>query len=965
MQTNPAKANWRDQIHRSLARSNFPEAITLVHQALEEFPDDPDLLTLEEQVIHRRERCVQAYQLMEEGRQLCERQNFEDGIQALREAYSLDELNSAARSALVDNLLCYALAVQGTNLPLAEQLTQEAAGLDPANLVTRSVTRSIQEQKQDALLGKNVSGNGKVVDDFKPPEAQRAKVEALAQAAPTPKIGEDSKTTKSSTPLPGPAKLSPGTSVDAAKPSVSRAVVPAAHAPLGEQEPPVRPPVPELTATAAFPAAVEPKAAPPGNAPVRERPTPAAPSPTLPHAKTTVKPTPAPLRPAMPRPVAARGRRSALPFPKRVWVACGLAVLLVGAGLILLAIRQHGATADPVLVAIHTSPSGAAVRINGELRDIEQHVSLVPGRYRIEALLDGYQTAVQDIVITPAFREPVELTLLPFVQALRVSTDLATGVVFLDGQRMGELQNGQFALDTLADGNHVLRVTSGSQIETVIPFQVGLQEPPLLAGAITEKNLRVVLVSNYQNRGRVYTGSDPISVQLDGQAIGKVSKGGDLELAGLTAASHDFVLGEGKEQRKISLDVGAGSSLFVSLSSDRNVGTLEIATNEDGFQVLLNGKPARVTRQRGRYYIYNVDAASASVQISKPGFDSDPAEQKVVVRKGATARLAFKLTPAPTTATLHLLGALPGTHVSIDGTPHELLADGSLSTTVSEGDHTIGLTREGYQMKSLRISARAGQTVTLGAPELAVDSPNTGKLTITARSPANARVVLQRGESEIPIGGREAEVPEGDYTLLATAPGFRDLSQPVHISEPLPASAAVVLVAIPQIVRMEGWDDPQGWRLENGWYQRKGGSFVLFKPSARNGTYEFTARHKSRQLPFFGGGQIRWVLNYNKEPQDYDLYEIDGDKLSWKRIIDGKQGAQRQARHGVKIKDETYRLILEVGSGQFTGKLYDGQTWKTLPQLEVGALNTDGRFGFYLPNNDEMWLTDFVFKPKE
>jgi hypothetical protein len=371
-----------------------------------------------------------------------------------------------------------------------------------------------------------------------------------------------------------------------------------------------------------------------------------------------------------------------------------------------------------------------------------------------------------------------------------------------------------------------------------------------------------------------------------------------------------------------------------------------------------------VARQRGRYYIYNVDAAQASVQISKPGFNSEPAEQKVVVQKGAMSRLAFKLTPVPTTATLRLLGALPGTQVRIDGTAQELLADGSLSTTVSEGDHTVGLTREGYKPKSLRIAARAGQTVTLGASELAVDSPNTGKLVLTARSPANARVALQRGELEIPIGGRETEVPEGDYTLVATAPGFRDLSRPVHISGPLVASADIVLVAIPQIVRMEGWDDPQGWSLENGWYQRKGGSFVLFKPSARRGTYEFTARHKSRQLPFFGGGQIRWVLNY-KDQQNYDLYEIDGDKLAWKRIIDGKPGIQKQARHGVKIKDETYRLILEVGQAPFTGRLYDGQTWKTLPQLEVGALNTDGRFGFYLPNSDEMWLTDFAFKPRE
>ena len=118
-------------------------------------------------------------------------------------------------------------------------------------------------------------------------------------------------------------------------------------------------------------------------------------------------------------------------------------------------------------------------------------------------------------------------------------------------------------------------------------------------------------------------------------------------------------------------------------------------------------------------------------------------------------------------------------------------------------------------------------------------------------------------------------------------------------------------------------------------------------------------------MPIFRGGQIRWVVNY-VDARNYDLYELDGQKLSWKRFVDGKPGPDKQAPHGVKIQDDTYRMIVEVGSGQLNGKIFDGKTWKALPPLDASnTISKEGRFGFFLPNNEEMWLTDFEFKPNE
>jgi hypothetical protein len=432
-------------------------------------------------------------------------------------------------------------------------------------------------------------------------------------------------------------------------------------------------------------------------------------------------------------------------------------------------------------------------------------------------------------------------------------------------------------------------------------------------------------------------------------------------LTGLVPASHELAYGAGREQRKLSLDISPAPALFVSVNSDRNVGTLQIISNEAGFEVRINGRPARFALQRGRYLIYNLDAKETTVEISKAGFDVEPPSQAITIRKGLITPATFKLTPTPTTATLLIHGALPGTRLSLNGTAHELQPNGGLELTIPPGTHRIEFTRPGFKPKSRQFSAQAGQTITLAGNDVLVNEGTTGRLTITSRVPPNSRVMLRQGGLEVPITGREAEVPEGDYTLIASAEGFRDFSRAVRIANGSPAVMDIQLARIPQVVRMEGWDNPGGWKLENGWYNRKGGNFALFKPSSPAGTVQFTARHRGRQFPAFRGGRIRWVINY-ADASNYELYELDGQRLYWRRFAGGQPGAEKQAPHGVRIQNDTYRLVLDIGTGQGPGKIFDGTTWKPLPAL---AEPGEGRFGFYLPNEEEMWLIDFSFNPTE
>ncbi|HWP85309.1 MAG TPA: PEGA domain-containing protein, partial [Terriglobia bacterium] len=919
-----AKNRWRAEIEQSLAESNFSAAMTLIHKALAEFPDHPDFLELEEQVTHARDRSIQAYQLMEEGRQLCAEGNLKEGVQVLRDACALDPRNAAVRAALMDNLLCYSLAVLESNLALAERLWKEANDLDPNHPVNKSVAQSIREYKQLLAVERDqASPSPKAAT---PPSAPKTAAESShPPAAPAAKPGTAAKTPP---PLARAAGLRP--------PGTPPASPPPEIAPT----PPVAQATPSLPAAGAPPPASAQRIAGSAAAPATHPPATATPA-ARERSQAPAAPPPAD---APAKPTAVESRRP-VKFPRWAWAAAGLAAIAVAAALFGLGLRRSEPAAARVSVVVRANPPEATVQINGTVYDISRPVSLPPGSYRIEAALEGYQPVVREVEVTPQVNTPIEITLLPVMPLVRISADLASGTVSLDGKALGELQNGQFAIASLTPGAHSLRISSGRLAEAVIPITVEPAGPPSFSGPIAAKEMRAVAISSANGQGVVVSSFGPAPLLLNGRPAGAIASEKPLPVSGLAPGTHEFAYGAGREQRKLAVDLGAAPGLFVSLNSDRNVGTLQIVSNEPGFELRINGRPARFATQRGRYLVYNLEAKPAVVQILKAGFTAEPSSQEVTIRKGEVVRASFTLTPIPTTATLLVRGALPGTRMSLDGIAHELQPNGGAQLTIAPGDHRVEFTRPGFKPKARQFSAQAGQTVVLAGNDVTLSDVITGKLTIASRSPASATVVLRRGATEIPVPAGEAEIPEGDYTLYASASGFRELSRTVRIAAESPVAVDIQLTRIPQVVRMEGWDDPNGWRMENGWYTRKGGNFVLFTGSSSSGTVQFTARHRGRQFPIFRGGQIRWVVNY-ADPRNYDLFELDGQRLTWKRIVNGQPGPQKQAPHGVRIQNDTYRLILDVGTGQGPGKIFDGTAWKPLPPLAISA---GGRFGFYLP----------------
>ena len=298
--------------------------------------------------------------------------------------------------------------------------------------------------------------------------------------------------------------------------------------------------------------------------------------------------------------------------------------------------KRGGPAAPPVAatvpVEIHTAPEGASIRINDQDRGTSNlKLDLPAGTYQLTAAKEGYQPAVATVTAASGAPASVDLTLQPLAQTARVLTDLDAGKVSLDDQPAGDLQEGQFVIESLTPGAHNLKV-SGAHGQATLAFDVKPGSAPVL-GAVTAKEVVAVVVSQFGNRARVQSSFGPVSVSLDGQGAGETGPGG-LDLNNVAPGSHELALGEGKDRRTMVLTVGAAPAVTAFLQSDRNVGTLLIVAGEDGARVFINGAEQRRLTRRGQMRVPNLDVKDYAVRIVKQGFQEEP-EQRVKIRKRA------------------------------------------------------------------------------------------------------------------------------------------------------------------------------------------------------------------------------------------------------------------------------------------------------------------------------------------
>ena len=151
---------------------------------------------------------------------------------------------------------------------------------------------------------------------------------------------------------------------------------------------------------------------------------------------------------------------------------------------------------------------------------------------------------------------------------------------------------------------------------------------------------------------------------------------------------------------------------------------------------------------------------------------------------------------------------------------------------------------------------------------------------------------------------------------------------------------------------MSKWDEPAAWKREGDSFIRKGGDFVLYGVVPTSGTFAFSAMPAKGHL-------LQWVLNYT-DPKNYILFQMD-DNNFYRTVI----------RNGVKTDQiivpdkgdkKSFRVLqIRVSPTEIVQQIRQGDRWTVLDRwTQPGANLSLGKFGFYIPGNDQVALSSFA-----
>ena len=381
--------------------------------------------------------------------------------------------------------------------------------------------------------------------------------------------------------------------------------------------------------------------------------------------------------------------------------------------------------------------------------------------------------------------------------------------------------------------------------------------------------------------------------------------------------------------------------------SGQNLGTLLVVAGQENASVFLNGKLQRQLTQGGQLRVPNLELNDYVVQVSKSGFQ-DPPSQKIRVRKGEQA-LIFNLQPQPHLASLTIQGGSPDTAVLVDQTlVGTIQPDGTLSvSTVNPGDHTVELRKERFKPRQFKKHFVAGGTISLAAADAALESaPSELKITF---APADANVAITKGDQlKIVSSGVPLSLAPGTYTLTARTAERFTRSSTLEITSG--QSKTLDLSLSPS--GMSKWDDPGAWKQEKDSFLRKGGDFVLYGVAPASGTFAFSAMPAK-------GHVLQWVLNYS-DPKNYVLFQID-DKNFYRTVI---RRGEKTDEIIVPDRDDkkSFRTIqIRVSPTEVVHQIKHGDRWTVLDRWTQPGTNLSlGKFGFYIPGNDEVALSSFA-----
>ncbi|MBK5291853.1 MAG: PEGA domain-containing protein [Acidobacteriia bacterium] len=654
------------------------------------------------------------------------------------------------------------------------------------------------------------------------------------------------------------------------------------------------------------------------------------------------------------------------PFWQRPYILAGagfVIVLLAAACLYFyLYVYLRPASSQLIAVQLQTIPPGASIRVDHILRGVtDSKLELPPGTYTLELVLNGYQPVVSSLTVKPDAPRLFSMTLQPLPQTVRIFTDLRSGSVLLDDQPAAELREGQLILDGVSPGAHRIKI-AGQGSEAAFSFHLEPGKAPQLTTPVTARNVLAVVVNNSSSSATAHANVVPMKLALDGKHMGDISSNG-LPLESVNPGDHELVFGEGDKARAVFVNFGASPVLTAFLKLDLNKGSLLVTANEDGAIVYVNGREYKRPIANRELRIPLLDVGSYQLEVSKDGYEK-PQPQSVAIRKGGEARVEFNLRPIPRVAALRVDGATPGATILLD--QHNLgtiQPDGTFSASgIAPGEHRIDLRKDKRRPKTLRVQFTAGETVHLSGKDKDLVLASVAGAIRLQISPPESTVTIRGADDKQsrPVTETTLTLPEGSYQFMATAPGYLPSGANVEVlaGESIDVDLRLSKEKLTTVVRigMEGWEQPSAWVKDGQWLARKGGRFVLFRKLPAPGVFVLTAA-------ILKGKTLQWVVNYSDD-NNYDLFELDKDRFTRKRVRGGKTSELSKTKHGIKDPD-FFILTVDISQHVLVHKLYRNGNWSGLDSASFPDTDlVNGRFGLLIADNTQIGLSNFSFTTK-
>jgi len=916
------KQRWVEQVEEARKSGEWRLAETHLEEALAQLSGDAELEELREMTREGKHRADQAKQLLEEAKlKLAEPEGGAEAVELLRQAYQRDSRNLLVRNTLLDALLKRAQSLLDKDWHDAEPYAREAAALNLENNAASGLLSLIDDRKQEEAVDRWVSetrrleragdldgalGSARHALTEYPTETRLHKlVRSLSE-----EVAHQAKTTSNGDPAPEPALSTPADMARTEAPTIAS----------GETVPAQQPIAPT----------------------------------TEPPAKN----------------VPASGERSRLPL----WgaAAAAVAALALIAGWLWSGVESPSLPQD-IAYAIESDPVGARVLIDGdEAGTTPLSVSLAAGTHRIELIQSGYFRLGESLDVAASTDEAASgaldlaFVLNPIPAALHLSADIEQAEATLDGETKVALEDGLVELVDLSAGRHRLEFNARGGLQAAFDFISEPGQAPELIGAPRISNLQATLVAGLGDRLRLWAGDLPAQVSVDGEPHGELGVDG-LLVENLEPGVHEVTIETGRGTRTLLARLGATPTLSVFLATDRDVGDLYITSNEtEDVTVLVDGRSRRYRARGGRIRVYGLPAGVRRVSVRKEGF-REPATQSASITKGEVASLSFRLERLPSIGTLTLSDAPPGIEVLIDGEAVGVADEnGSLSKSgLTSGEHVIELRGKGYRAKSLRKNFGAEAQTKIEGEEASLTMAR-GTLLFKLDPPAMTLdldpAVMDAGRFEgrtrYPEAPLRMELQTGIYNLTFSAPGRGSHTINLQLAEGETKTIPVSLSLdeerkLTSGDPMDGWDQPEAWADNDGWFLRKGAGYALYAPEVSRGVFRFTTQLPS---PVIGSGKpTAWVVGY-KSRGDLLLFAVNKRDFSRSRLVNGKAQGELSVQHGLDAKQEQ-SFEVEIRDNRVRcSVLVDGRS-KVLDSwdIEVG----DGRFGFWIPTGKELAIRGF------